>query len=428
MANKVLLIVIAMIFVVGSAYAEMAQVDPASVFSFHQKEILSQSLTIIDGIVFSVGRTESLTKSTSSKNIAKKKAAFIAKSQLAELSVLDVIWPAAFTEKQKRYFVKIFLANALIELSVEDLTAIDEGRLPSGAFYSVIGVSEKSVQVQKVGFQQLKDSVRSVVLSRKVSPLTYFEYCDSSDEQKVKIIVFDYLEREYGVNIGAVLHLRPVDEMPELWVKGKDLSVEAVSSLNLNDLLRFASMNPYDPVVLYYLGLNLEGEGHSKLANLFFERGSLWFIDDTYQEKCFLESQQPESNITFSRGRLYQLRNEYFGDVGYRETLSINPLESKIIQSMGTIPVLSLQVLIGDSKKDKLSIEVTPKFNPEEIYKRGINLWKKRDEIYALPFFIQAYLSSGKAEPYKSKLKMLLEILKKKSLFEEIEAVRIFNG
>lgn len=432
MIRKILFVVTLFLLQAGPVCANLVQVGPASLYSQYQEEIISRPLSVIKGYVFSVGETEARKNSTFAKNIARKKAVAVAKSQFIELSVRDVKWPPAFSEKQKKHSIKTFLATHSIKLSLNSLTVVDEGSHSPGTYYSVIAVPEKSIEVEKVSFQQLNDIARAAVLSRKASPLIYYETCDPSEEQIILEIVAEYLEKKFGSNMGAMLHLRAIRDMPELWVTGKVLAADKIATLSLKDLFRFAEMNPYDPVALYHLGLNLKNDGHPKLASIFFKRGTLWFINEDYREKCLLElnsSKQSEPDNKFSTGKLHHLRNAYFGPLEEGKLSTLNPLEVKIIQSMGTIPFISSRKIATDFTTRKSSVEITSDFIPEDIYTKGVLMWKEFDEKSALPFFIQAYLSSGKDTLFKTKLEMLLKRMEQDSLLEEIDKLMVFiNG
>lgn len=321
--------------------------SPSFIFQHNQRAILSQTRCIFEGYVFATGVAQSIRPNFSSLDRARQKARLKAQGNLAVAEALDrSAWPERFR------------VNAVGERLARQLAQTEAGAIKVLHLQSVydncqdwecrVVVAAPIEDLQRypqVAWPALVQRLNHAFStgSLPISLYDYLEICDSKQAGDVLDLVEKKITTTYGVFAGDVVGDRLINKVPTLWGRGKRLAASKVSTLGREDLFRLLNLDPYDPVVLYYLAKSYEDNGQYRFASILYSRGTKWFIDEEYCRLCLAAAKKNDVYIDGREWSAGEASRREKVIARYAQFFELRPgIMSLLVQSFGTLPFANM--------------------------------------------------------------------------------------
>lgn len=327
--------------------------SPSFVFKRNQSAILSQQRSMFEGYVFAAGTAQALKPNPSSLDRARQKARLKAQGNLVGPSIVDRSdWPESIRETGVgERIAKRFTQSKTRTIKAEHLQSVydtcHEQECLSVVAVPLTGIESRTQTTWGSVIQMLdRDFAQGFY---PVSLYDYLEVCDDSLVGDVLLVLETQIKDKYGVFVADVVGGRPVGGIPVLWGQGKRLPPEKVERLDTDGLLQLLNLDPYDPVVLYFLAKSFEAQGRNRFASLLYARGINWLIDPEYNLLC-LEAAGKERSL---------LEEAQRDDIvaSFKSSVEIpSGIATLVIQSFGTLPLADTDSNLDLSAIDLASI------------------------------------------------------------------------
>lgn len=384
--------------------------SPFAVFDKHQADILSSPRSLYQGYVFATGSARAITHDSSSVDRARQKARTKAQGNLALVTISRTDWPESIRKsKVGDNVAKIFESQSSGDIFAERMQSVFDHCQEKECVY-VVAVPESGLQENReISWESALNVLdQDFEQGRLRLPLSdYLEICSPARRGRVLSALEMQIQVQYGAAAAAVIEGRDIDEIPLLWSKGKRLAAEKVSELDQDSLLQLLNLDPYDPVVLYYLASTFKTQGRHRFSSLLFSRGTVWFIDPPYNLLCW-ESTAPESRASGRHKRGVPIENlrEVIVDAFSEQHPPQDGLTTLIVESAGTLPLADRTTNEGLGRVEMSNIvEFISTFPSSHKFSALANFYlEKGDEIRALPFALQAAKMNNQYEVFAENL------------------------
>jgi hypothetical protein len=357
----------------------------------------------MNGFVYAVGHARTRNQNSASVERTLQKARLIASGNLAKSTIHISIsgWPFRKNRQLKRDVVQSYSSLATRNVHVKNLQVVF--RECQGIKCTVVvAASNIAVNTKRLDWDEIRESFdRAYDTGDEHIPLgIYFEICAENRIGQVLNNISRKWGDIYGLNVNRVIRGEYIKTPAFLWRQGKRLPGQKVATLGFQGLLKLLELDPYDPVILYFLGQSLESNGRNRLAQVFYARALLWEIDPEYNKRCqqlinndlFIDRSQALSGL---EKKLHKRAIAVYGPEGPFD----EGLANLVFLSSGTLPLIgspdssevswlpddcSVNEFINNDSTSSAFAAVSKTF-----MRRG--QWK-----YALPFAIQASRMDGR--------------------------------
>ncbi|RLF06676.1 MAG: hypothetical protein DRJ64_04215 [Thermoprotei archaeon] len=402
------LVIFVLLWVVPAVFSGTT---PFFVFDMNRAEILSKSRSKHDVYVFAVGVAEALKSSPSSLDRARQKARLKAQGNLTGIVDFDrrnwpeVVRGSGVGDRIENYLVRIQGSSSV---SIEGIQAVFEECHGQSCLSVVAAPASSVIKSPSLSWNFLLSLLDDAYLQGASSlPLyDYLEVCNEDHVDDVLERLAEHIKVKYGDFAGDVVVREPIAGIPVLWAKGRRLSEEKVSQLGQEALFQLLNLDPYDPVVLYYLAKSFDSQGRHRFALLLYSRGTVWFVDPEYNVLCLNSCGVRQESIVLPSNAL---REKVIASFDESAVESHSGLIHMIIQSLGTLPLADFDLSSDsvDPMVDSTMVINAAMTNPNAINFAALakNFYARGETLRALPFGIQAATMDSKYEELKTILK-----------------------
>ena len=371
---------------------------PLAIFEKNQASILSQAHSRYEGYLFGVGTAMARHSNSLSLDAARQKARLRAQGSLVEPVRNNIEqWP----ERIRRSGVGKRIAQGFFKTEYSAVNAIgmqsvyDQCR--GQTCVAVVSVPAVGLQPRAtVSWSHIVHSLDNTCIQGKcqVSLYDYLEICTDNKMDDALTALVGHARRQYGQGAAAVVAGKPVDQVPVLWQQGKRLSAEKVSGLDQESLMQLLNMDPYDPVVLFYLARTFAVQGRHRFSEVLYSRGTRWIIQPEYNRLCLeaIADKDPGGRLQSDFNSRSALRDEIVAS--FNASGGLPPgIAQLIVLSAGTLPLADSTSSAPDNIAFDLTkiIQIVDDHPTAETFSAVAQFFlDRKDLLSALPFARQA--------------------------------------
>ncbi|GEM_PF-2435137 len=393
-------LIFGLLLIVWSVPSASAGDTPHHYFKLNKQKILSKNHSEMNGFVFAVGRAVASDHDNALKERTMQKARLIAIGNLTKPISHISGWPFLENLQLQREVVQNYATLKAQKFHVKNLQAVYRD-CQGISCTVVVAAPARAIDIKHLYWVDIRNSFdRAYEAGDERIPLSvYFEICA---ENRLDQVLNDISHRwgdRYGVNVQKVIQGHYIDTPAFLWRQGKRLPGNKVATLGFQDLMKLLELDPYDPVVLYFLGQNAESVGRNRLAQMFYSRALLWEIDPEYNKRCrqlinsnlFINKSEPLNGL---EKELQKKAIAIYGNEGPFEA----GLANLVFLSLGTLPLIgSSDTHVTSIYSDNVSVHDFINNNPTATAFATVSkIFMERGQWeYALPFAIQASQMDG---------------------------------
>ncbi|MBC8460829.1 MAG: hypothetical protein H8D67_22815 [Deltaproteobacteria bacterium] len=410
-ATVIFAVCVMVIFICGSSFAKTAQ----EIYSQNKNTVIESGIYEEGGYVFSCGKVRIHKRTTSARNAALSKSRTKALTGFYRTIHLKIKWPENSNRKLHDQLFEQYIDLSGIKLEVSKAVEIDSGYLNDETCYKVLAVPRENIHYDSLTYSRIISTLNSAFENSdsRLKNSLYLEICPSNKIERVIPKLAAQLGTQYGANVRAVVNGKFFSQPPDFSVIDKIESIEDLLGLNYDQLFGFLNNCPYFPKICYLLGKKMFQQGKYRNANLFFLRGTVWKIDDEFNELCeksatdrFPNFVLPETHkqILHLKDRVVESYQSFY--------LSLGPNSEAVINSFGTIPIKDLKSHSDEfDKGNKLFFSSPPDIDGalahylSEIEQNisadvcnmiGCCLRMKNQYYMAIPYLLQSTISNPK--------------------------------
>ena len=338
LGNRVLIAGLSIFLIYGTTFAETTK----EIYLRKKDNIIKLGIYEKGGYVFSCGKTGMLKRTASARErawgVSRTKALIGFYRRLR----LGIRWPEYINEKIHGPLFEQYVDLSGIKLKVSKAETVDTGLINDETCYTVLAIPKENIQYDLLSYSQII-SVLNNAFENTDSRLNHSLYLDICSEGKIGQVIprlADKLGAKYGANVSSVVKGEFFSQPPDFSVIEKIASLETIEGLDYDGLFGLLNLCPYFPKACYLLGKKMREQGKSRSASLFFQRGTVWKIDDEFNELCkkSLTETWPNFRLPKSHRELLNLKSKIV--VLYESShLSLGPNSEAVIKSLGTIPI-----------------------------------------------------------------------------------------
>jgi len=309
--------------------------DIREIYKSNKHQIHSKHIFVKDGTVFAYGFSPQLSNSEMSKDVAIEEAKDIAMSNFLLYNIFKVDWPANTNQSLNESLYREYLSITGGKVDLKNAALVERGFNESGAF-CVMAVDESLLKLPEVSYKDLVYALTKVAIQydNRLNYSLILEICSDADFSSIRTFFAKQLGNTFGNNVQALVLGNPVDQMPNV------AAISKTNRLNPNtsfpDLYKLLQSSPYDPVICYTMGKKYEDIGRVKTASIFYERGSVFLINQEYNKMCLakLSPQVKQKDVSFD-DVLGLLKKHEFDFSGF----ALGNNATVIAKSYGTYPL-----------------------------------------------------------------------------------------
>ena len=378
----------------------MGGLSPDAVFERHKQEITTRKSSSFDGFTFALGHASAIKPNPSSLERARHKAKVRAKGNIfSGVSIDTSSWPDSILDsKVGQRLIKALHSIMQGKASVVGLQTVFERCYEQRCMVIVAAPSSGVKDGTKLSWETSL-AVMDKAFSRRAPWLPLYDYleiCTPAQINEVVDLLGEKVGEQFGIAAGSVLAGKPINGPALLWKQGKRLSPEKVSSLGQQDLWQLLALDPYDPVVLYFLGKSFDEQGRYRIASILYSRGTTWFIDPEFNKKCRRAARFRVNHLILAEVEP-SLPDEHLRQTvitQFSQSHDLPPGIAKlVVHSNGTLPLSDAtpgrnSLYEMDEKDIALAIESNP---TAASFAKAAEFFLNRKEVFAaLPFAYQA--------------------------------------
>ena len=382
---------------------------PRQIFRENKQKILSQDHSEINGFVFAVGHARARKHDNAAKERTMQKARLIATGNLTKPIIHISGWPFLKNRQLQRKVVQSYASLETQKTRVKNLQVVY--RDCQGISCTVaVAAPTRAIDIKRIDWGDIRDSLdRAYEAGDERLPLeVYFEICAGNRLDQVVTDISRKWGNIYGINVQKVIQGHYIDIPAFLWRQGKRLPDKKVATLGFQDLMKLLELDPYDPVVLYFLGQYAESTGRNRLAQMFYARALLWKIDPEYNKRCrqlinndlFVNKSEPLNGL---EKEFHKRAIAIYGTEGPFEA----GLANLVFLSSGTLPLIGASdIHVVSWSSDDVSVHefINSDTTANAFAAVSKTFIKRGNWEYALPFAIQASQMDGRYAGLRKKI------------------------
>lgn len=398
-----------LILIVWSAPGISAGDTPHHIFRENKQKILSKNHSEMNGFAFAVGHAGASNHDNASRERTMQKARLIATGNLTKPIIHISGWPFLKNRQLQREVVQNYASLVTQKAHVKNLQVVY--RDCQGITCTVVvAAPTRATNIKRIDWDDIRDSLDRAYETgdERLSLEVYFEICAGNRLDQVVTDISRKWGDIYGINVQKVIQGHYINIPAFLWRQGKRLPDKKVATLGFQDLMKLLELDPYDPVVLYFLGQYAESTGRNRLAQMFYARALLWKIDPEYNKRCrqlinndlFVNKSDPLNGL---EKEFHKRAIAIYGTEGPFEA----GLANLVFLSSGTLPLIGA----SDSQEaswysDDVSVhEFINNDTTANAFAAVSKTFMKRGQWeYALPFAIQASQMDGRYAGLRKKI------------------------
>ena len=341
-AILIIAVCVTIIFIQGNSFAKTAQ----EVYSQNKNAIIESGIYEKDGHVFSCGKVTIQKGTTSARNAALSKARTKALTGFYRTIRLKMKWPENLNKKLHNPLFEQYIDLSGIKLEVSKAVETGSGYLNDETCYKVLAIPRENIHHDSLTYSSLISTLDNAFENsdRRLRNSLYLEICPVNKIKSVIPRLAAQLGMQYGANVKAVVNGKFFSQPSDFSVIDKIESIEDLKGLNYDQLFDLLDICPYFPKTCYLLGKKMFQQGKYRNASLFFLRGTVWKIDDEFNELCEKSVKDRFSNFALPESHKQILRLKDKVVESYQSFyLSLGPNSEAVINSFGTIPIKDLK-------------------------------------------------------------------------------------
>lgn len=260
------------------------------------------------------------------------------------LLLVDAVddWPEALSDSLKRAAIEQLQRLDGGRVSFKGATLVDSGRLELDKFFAVVAVSAKAVEGPPVSYRTIAEGMAGAFArgDSRLRASIYLEFCPTQQIPLVINLLAANLGKQYGDQLAAVVSGERLRAVGAGWKTGLAEEDETLEEPSLESLFQRLAQRPYDPRLCLALADRLRHAGLVRNAQLFYARGTSWWMSPADNQRCLEQTELPWARkmVGAPPGLPQRLIGEVLGALT-GTTLQLGPTARLIVQSMGKVPV-----------------------------------------------------------------------------------------